>query len=146
MDSNDANVLINICYVFKTFKFNCSFNCFVMKNFWEQLSKRMRFSIFIEFDIFSAEEIKARAVCEWLFMDERSITRVLELELPVKSILIHEYQHKSTRVNTNQHESTRVWHESTRVRHKSTQINTSLTRVNTSQHESDTSQHESTRA
>ena len=87
----------------------------------------MRFSIFIEFDIFSAEEIKARAVCEWLFMDERSITRVLELELPVKSILIHEYQHKSTRVNTNQHESTRA-------RHKSTRINTSPTQVNTSQH------------
>ena len=79
----------------------------------------MRFSIFIEFDIFSAEEIKARAVCEWLFMDERSITRVLELELPVKSILIHEYQHKSTR-----------------VRHLSTRINRSPTQVNTNQHDS----------
>ena len=73
----------------------------------------------------------------------------------IKSILIHEYQHKSTRVNTNQHESTRVRHESTEVRHESTRINTrqhesntsqhESTRVNTNQHESDTSQHESTR-
>ena len=47
----------------------------------------------------------------------------------IKSILIHEYQHKSTRINTSQHESTR--------------INTSPTRVNTNQHEADTSQHES---
>ena len=99
----------------------------------------MRFSIFIEFDIFSAEEIKARAVCEWLFMDERSITRVLELELPVKSILIHEYQHKSTRVNTNQHESDTCQHESTGVRHKSTRINTILRRVNTNRHKPKTS-------
>ena len=29
-----------------------------MKDFWEQLSKRIRFSIFIEFDIFSAGELK----------------------------------------------------------------------------------------
>ena len=67
----------------------------------------------------------------------------------IKSILIHEYQHKSIRVNTNEHESTRIntsltrvntsptrvntsQHESTRVRHESTRINTSLTRVNTS--------------
>ena len=99
----------------------------------------MRFSIFIEFDIFSAEEIKARAVCKWLFMDERSITRVLELELPVKSILIHEYQHKSTRVNTNQHESDTCQHESTGVRHKSTRINTILRRVNTNRHKPKTS-------
>ena len=61
-------------------------------------------------------------------------------EPEIKSILMHECQHKSTRINTNQHEceanqhksktsqrkSTRVWHESTR-------INTSSTRVNTSQ-------------
>ena len=39
----------------------------------------------------------------------------------IKSILVHEYQHKSTRVNT------------------------SLKQVNTNQRESDTSQHESTR-
>ena len=61
----------------------------------------------------------------------------------IKFILIHEYQHKSTRVNTNLHESTQVRHESTRVWHKSTRINRSLTRVNTNQHESNTSQHES---
>ena len=86
--------------------------------------------------------------------------------LKIKSILIHEYQHKSTRVNTNQqestrarHESTRVRHESTRVQHKSTRINTSPTRVNTtptrantsptrvntSELESDTSQHKKKR-
>ena len=40
----------------------------------------------------------------------------------IKSILIHEYQHKSTRVNTSL-----------------TRVNTSLTWVNTNQHESDTS-------
>ena len=52
----------------------------------------------------------------------------------IKSILIQECQHKSTRINTNQNESTRVQHESRRV-------NTSPTRVNTNQHESNTSQH-----
>ena len=36
----------------------------------------------------------------------------------IKSILIHEYQHKSTRVNTNQHESDTSQHESTRVWHE----------------------------
>ena len=49
----------------------------------------------------------------------------------IKSILIHEYQHKSTRVNMNQHESTR--------------INMSPTRINTNQHESIRVRHESTR-
>ena len=69
----------------------------------------------------------------------------------IKSILIHECQHKSTRINTNQnestrvqHESTRAQHESTRVRRESTRIKTSPTRVNTNQHESDTSQHKPT--
>ena len=33
----------------------------------------------------------------------------------IKSILIHEYQHKSTRVNTNKHDSTQDRHESARV-------------------------------
>ena len=61
----------------------------------------------------------------------------------IKSILIHEYQHKSTRVNTSQHESTRVWHESKRVRHESMRINTSQHESNTSRHESNTNQHES---
>ena len=53
-----------------------------------------------------------------------------ECFLMIKSIPLHEYQHKSTRVNTNQHESDTSQHESTQVK--------------TSQHESDTSQHEST--
>ena len=63
--------------------------------------------------------------------------------LKIKSILIHEYQHKSTRVNTNQQESTRARHESTRVNTSSTRVNTSPTQVNTNQHKSDTSQHNS---
>ena len=50
----------------------------------------------------------------------------------IESILIHEYQHKSTRVNTNQQSQ----HESDTNQHAS----------DTSQHQSDTSQHESTRA
>ena len=82
--------------------------------------------------------------------------------LSIKSILIHEYQHESTRINAGQHESdtsqhesaqintspTRVQHESTQVRHESTRVNTSQhestrinttpTRVNTKQHESKT--------
>ena len=36
----------------------------------------------------------------------------------MKSILIHEYQHKSTRIKTNQHESDTSQHESTRVWHE----------------------------
>ena len=56
-------------------------------------------------------------------------------QLKIKSILIHEHQHKSTRV---QHESTRVENKSTRVWQEST-------RINTSQHKFDTSQHESAR-
>ena len=52
------------------------------------------------------------------------VTRCLKA---IKSILIHEYQHKSTRVNTNQYESDTNQHES-----------------DTSQHKSETSQHEST--
>ena len=60
-----------------------------------------------------------------------SYLRYFKGKMMIKSILIHEYQHGSTRINTNQHKSTR--------------INTSPTRINTSQHESDTNQHESTR-
>ena len=74
------------------------------------------------------------------------------LDLRIKSILIHEYQHESTRINTSQQESntsqyestqintspTRVQHESIQVRHESTRINTTPTRVNTKQHESKT--------
>ena len=51
----------------------------------------------------------------------------------IKSILIHECQHKSTRVNTNQHESDTSQRESRQVRHISTRISTSPTRVNMSQ-------------
>ena len=85
-----------------------------------------------------------------------------DLRKRIKSILIHECQHKSTRINTSQHkydtnqhesdtsqhESTRVRHESTRiklvrrestlVRHQSIRINTSPTRVNTSQLDQET--------
>ena len=48
----------------------------------------------------------------------------------MKSILMHEYRHKSTRVHTNQHESDKSQHESTRF--------------NTNQYESDTSQQDTT--
>ena len=48
----------------------------------------------------------------------------------MKSILMHEYRHNSTRVHTNQHESDTSQHESTRF--------------NTNQYESDTSQHDTT--
>ena len=37
------------------------------------------------------------------------------LNREIKSILIHECQHKSTRVNTNQHESTRINKSPTQV-------------------------------
>ena len=69
----------------------------------------------------------------------------------IKSILIHEYQHNSTRVNMNQYESTQVRNESTRVRHESDTIQHesarvlhNSTRINTSQKASNRSQHEST--
>ena len=59
------------------------------------------------------------------------------------SILIHKYQHKSTRVNTNQHESDTSQHESTRVNTSPTRVNTSLKRVNTSPTQVNTNQHKS---
>ena len=62
-----------------------------MEDFWEQLSKRMRFSIFVEFEISSAEEIKACAVCKSLFFDEWSIKMVVELELLPGSLLPFEF-------------------------------------------------------
>ena len=37
----------------------------------------------------------------------------------IKSILMHEYQHKSTRVNTSQHESDTNQHESDMSQHES---------------------------
>ena len=48
--------------------------------------------------------------------------------LLIKSVQIHEYQHKSTRINTSQHE----------FETSLTQVNTSPTLVNTNQHESKT--------
>ena len=54
----------------------------------------------------------------------------------IKSILIHEYQHESTRINTGQHESDTSQHESTQINTSPTRVNTSPTRVNTNQHES----------
>ena len=47
----------------------------------------------------------------------------------IKSMLIHEFQHKSTRVNTNQHESK---NKSKLVLHESAPVNTSPTWVSTS--------------
>ena len=51
----------------------------------------------------------------------------------IKSILIHEYQHKSTRVNTNQHKFCTNQHEFDSSQHE----------FDTSRHESNTNQHES---
>ena len=65
--------------------------------------------------------------------------------LSIKSILIHEYQHESTRISTNQHKSDT---SPTRVNTSPTWVNTSQhesTRINTNQHDSNTSQHEATR-
>ena len=47
----------------------------------------------------------------------------------IKSVLIYEYQHQSTRANTNQRESHTNQHDPTRV--------------NANQHESETNQHKS---
>ena len=52
-----------------------------------------------------------------------------KLENSIKSILIHEYQRKSTRFDTNQHESTRVQHESERTNTSPTRVSTSLKQV-----------------
>ena len=63
-----------------------------------------------------------------------------DLYMKIKSILIHEYQHGSTRINTSptrintsQHESDTNQHESTRVQHESTRVNTSPKQVMTFQ-------------
>ena len=85
-----------------------------------------------------------------------SFLKSFQIQKLIKSILIHEYQHKSTGVKKNQHDSTRIntsltrintsptrvntnQHESTRVNMSPTQVNTSPTRVNRNQHESKTS-------
>ena len=64
----------------------------------------------------------------WCFFEVNGISIIFSREIEIKSILIHKYQHGSTRVNTSL-----------------TRINTSLTRVNTNQDEPNTSQHKSTR-
>ena len=61
----------------------------------------------------------------------------------IKSILIHEHQHKSTRVNTNstrvRHEPNTSQHESDATQHESTQVKKCARWVNMSQQKSDTS-------
>ena len=47
----------------------------------------------------------------------------------IKSILIREYQHKSTRVKTNQHESDTNQHECVTNQHESTRAKRGSTRV-----------------
>ena len=66
------------------------------------------------------------------FFELNGISIIFSREIEIKSILIHKYQHGSTRVNTNQHKSARINTSLTR-------INTSPTWVNTNQHESKTS-------
>ena len=56
----------------------------------------------------------------------------------IKSILIHEYKHKSTRANTSKHQSIRV-------NASPTQINMGQHKFDTSQYECDKNQHESPR-
>ena len=82
-----------------------------------------------------AENEARRLVADLLLFFKKALYEVkangLQLSFNVfwiKSILIHEYQHNSTRDNTNQHESDTTQQES-----------------DTSQDESDTSQHESAR-
>ena len=84
-----------------------------------------------------------------------SFLKSFQIQKLIKSILIHEYQHKSTGVKKNQHESTRINTSLTRInasptrvntnQHQSTRVNMSPTQVNTNQHESNSSQHESAR-
>ena len=91
---------------------------------------------------------------EIFFLRCENVINKIIYKITIKSILIHEYQRKSTQIDTS---PTRV--NTNRVRHEPTRINTSLTRVNTScarvitnqrasnrsQHESDRIQTESTR-
>ena len=79
------------CSVFKTFKFNCFFNFFVMEDFWEQLWKRMRFSVLIEFYIPPRKRLKLVQFAKGYFFDEWSIKRVVELELLPDSLLSSEF-------------------------------------------------------
>ena len=79
-----------------------------------------------------------------LIMDYSNSVFLLDLfgKNDQKSILIQEYQHKSTRVNTNQHEFDTNQHESDTSQQESTRINTCPTRVNTSPTRFNTNQHE----
>ena len=84
---------------------------------------------------------------EIFFLRCENVINKIIYKIAIKSILIHEYQRKSTQIDTS---PTRV--NTNRVRHEPTRINTSLTRVNTSsarvitnQGQSNRSQHESNR-
>ena len=84
---------------------------------------------------------------EIFFLRCENVINKIIYKITIKSILIHEYQRKSTQIDTS---PTRV--NTNRVRHEPTRINTSLTRVNTSsarvitnQGQSNRSQHESNR-
>ena len=78
----------------------------------------------------------------WWFRPKRNYQKVpkyydqgCSLIKEIKYILIHEYQHESTRDNTS---PTRVRHESTRTNTSPKRVNTTPKWVNTKQHESKT--------
>ena len=78
----------------------------------------------------------------WWFRPKRNYQKVPKyydqgccLIKEIKYILIHEYQHESTRDNTS---PTRVRHESTRTNTSPKRVNTTPKWVNTKQHESKT--------
>ena len=77
---------------------------------------------------------------EIFFLRCGNVINKIVYKITIKSILIHEYQRKSTQIDTS---PTRV--NTNRVRHEPTRINTSLTRVNTSFSRAITNQRESNR-
>ena len=77
---------------------------------------------------------------EIFFLRCENVINKIVYKITIKSILIHEYQRKSTQIDTS---PTRV--NTNRVRHEPTRINTSLTRVNTSFARAITNQRESNR-
>ena len=77
---------------------------------------------------------------ELFFLRCENVINKIIYKITIKSILIHEYQRKSTQIDTS---PTRV--NTNRVRHEPTRINTSLTRVNTSFARAITNQRESNR-
>ena len=101
---------------------------------WKQYRQKMQNTARQKIKFF--ERISRKCRLAWIRIkqnnDHARIMRKIQFcsSFKIKSILINECQHKSTRVNTSQHESTRVRHESKRVQHESTRINTSPTRVN----------------